>query len=180
MMSCIPAYMLGHWRGGYAHTNLLYPLTLLQERMVDGHFFLDKEGPYKTMNDLWDGERSILCGHEHGSVCYRQHGDMSSAAPWACMPSKACRVLHASLHHQASQSASMRVCTYTLLITEMEFQDCAILCKQPLKEFHCVCVQASKQRSPWQHCRERHEYGRSKLLSFAGGMPRCHTVETGI
>ena len=26
--------------------------------MVDGHFFLDKEGPYKTLNDLWDGERS--------------------------------------------------------------------------------------------------------------------------
>ncbi|CAK0784459.1 hypothetical protein CVIRNUC_007663 [Coccomyxa viridis] len=29
-----------------------------QERMVDGHFFLDKEGPYKTMNDLWDGEQT--------------------------------------------------------------------------------------------------------------------------
>ena len=33
--------------------------------MVDGHFFLDKEGPYKTMNDLWDGEPSFLCVHMH-------------------------------------------------------------------------------------------------------------------
>ena len=26
--------------------------------MVDGHFFLDKEGPYKTLQDLWDGEQT--------------------------------------------------------------------------------------------------------------------------
>lgn len=25
---------------------------------MDGHFFLDKEGPYKTMQDLWDGEQT--------------------------------------------------------------------------------------------------------------------------
>lgn len=24
---------------------------------MDGHFFLDKEGPYKTLEALWNGER---------------------------------------------------------------------------------------------------------------------------
>ena len=36
---------------------------------MDGHFFLDKEGPYKTMNDLWDGKRSILHVHVHECMC---------------------------------------------------------------------------------------------------------------
>jgi len=29
-----------------------------QERMVDGHFFIDKESPYKSLQDLWDGEQT--------------------------------------------------------------------------------------------------------------------------
>ena len=79
---------------------------------MDGHFFLDKEGPYKTMNDLWDGERSIPCGHVHGSMCLRQHDDASGAPPWAGMPSKACMVLHASCLHQPFQPAA---CRYALI-----------------------------------------------------------------
>ncbi len=30
----------------------------LQERMVDGSFMCDKEGPYKNMHELWDGEET--------------------------------------------------------------------------------------------------------------------------
>ena len=79
---------------------------------MDGHFFLDKEGPYKTMNDLWDGERSIPCVHVHGSVCHRQRGDASGTSPRACLPSKVCMVLHASSHHRAAQPAA---CEYALI-----------------------------------------------------------------
>lgn len=31
---------------------------MVQERMVDGSFMCDKEGPYKTLQDLWDGEET--------------------------------------------------------------------------------------------------------------------------
>lgn len=28
----------------------------MQARMVDGSMWLQPEGPYRTLNDLWDGE----------------------------------------------------------------------------------------------------------------------------
>jgi hypothetical protein len=28
--------------------------VLLQRRMVDGNMFIDAQGPYKTLQDLWD------------------------------------------------------------------------------------------------------------------------------
>ena len=37
---------------------MLSGVTVLQERMVDGHFFIDKESPYKSLQDLWDGEQT--------------------------------------------------------------------------------------------------------------------------
>ena len=49
---------------------------------MDGHFFLDKEGPYKTLNDLWDGERSshiqTRCIHNRSSCVSRNRSSCVS------------------------------------------------------------------------------------------------------